>query len=90
MIGSGTILDTARFRYVLSQRYGISANSIHAYVIGEHGDSGVPLFSSANIAGSPLILCEKSISTHNQNWQEEVTAEVRRAAYEIINRKGAT
>lgn len=91
VIGSGTILDTARFRYILSQRCGISANSIHAYVIGEHGDSGVPIFSSASIAGSPLsLLCANSTSPCNQNWQEEVTAQVRRAAYEIINRKGAT
>ncbi len=91
VIGSGTILDTARFRYILSRRNGISANSIHAYVIGEHGDSGVPLFSSASIAGSPLSLqYENTLSGCNQNWQEEITTEVRRAAYEIINRKGAT
>lgn len=90
VIGSGTILDTARFRYILSQRYGISASSIHAYVIGEHGDSGVPLFSSASIAGSPLIHCENAIGTNNQSWKEEITSEVRKAAYEIINRKGAT
>ena len=91
VIGSGTVLDTARFRYILSQRCGISANSIHAYVVGEHGDSEVPLFSSASIAGSPLsLLCKNCIGTCNKNWQEEVTAEVRSAAYEIINRKGAT
>lgn len=49
VIGSGTVLDTARFRYIFSQRCGISAKSIHAYVVGEHGDSEVPLFSSASI-----------------------------------------
>lgn len=87
VIGSGTVLDTARFRYILSQRCGISAKSIHAYVVGEHGDSEVPLFSSASIAGNSLSLICKN---YNPNWQEEVTAEVRRAAYEIINRKGAT
>ena len=91
VIGSGTVLDTARFRYILSKQFRISANSIHAYVIGEHGDSEVPLFSSASIGGSPLsFLCENSMGDCKQNWQEEVTAEVRRAAYEIINRKGAT
>lgn len=91
VIGSGTVLDTARFRYILSQRCGISAKSIHAYVVGEHGDSEVPIFSSASIAGSPLSrLCENRIGSFNKNWEEEVTAEVRRAAYEIINRKGAT
>lgn len=91
VIGSGTVLDTARFRYLLSRRCGISATSVHAYVVGEHGDSEVPLFTSASIAGSPLgLMCSHCAGACTENWQEEVTAEVRRAAYEIINRKGAT
>jgi len=51
VIGSGTILDTARFRYLLSQHFGVDARSVHAYIVGEHGDSEVPVWSSANIAG---------------------------------------
>src|SRR5262252_378413 len=51
VIGSGTILDTARFRYLLSQHFGVDARSIHAFIIGEHGDSEVPVWSLANIAG---------------------------------------
>ncbi|KLU58761.1 L-lactate dehydrogenase [Peptococcaceae bacterium CEB3] len=91
VIGSGTVLDTARFRYLLSRRCGISAASVHAYVVGEHGDSEVPLFSSASIAGSPLsLMCGRDMSADSGSWREEVTAQVRRAAYEIINRKGAT
>lgn len=91
IIGSGTVLDTARFRYALSQRCNISSSNIHAYVVGEHGDSEVLLFSSASIAGSPLDLqCRNCQGTCERDWQEQVTAEVRRAAYEIINRKGAT
>lgn len=91
ILGSGTVLDTARFRYALSQRCNISSSNIHAYVVGEHGDSEVLLFSSASIAGSPLNLhCRNCQGTCERDWQEQVTAEVRRAAYEIINRKGAT
>ena len=54
VIGSGTILDTSRFRYLLSQHFGVDARSMHAYIIGEHGDSEVPVWSSANIAGMRL------------------------------------
>ncbi len=54
VIGSGTVLDTARFRYLLSQHFGVDARSVHAYIIGEHGDSEVPVWSLANIAGMRL------------------------------------
>src|ERR1051325_1279694 len=54
VIGSGTILDTARFRYLLSQQFRVDASSVHAYIIGEHGDSEVPVWSLANIAGMRL------------------------------------
>jgi malate/lactate dehydrogenase len=62
VIGSGTILDTARFRALLSARFGLDARSIHAYIIGEHGDSEVAVWSSANIAGIPLEDYCRSIS----------------------------
>src|SRR5215216_1172354 len=54
VIGSGTILDTARFRYLLGEHYGVDSRSVHAYIIGEHGDSELALWSLANIAGANL------------------------------------
>ncbi len=91
IIGSGTVLDTARFRYTLSKRCGINASNIHAYVVGEHGDSEVLLFSSTSIAGSSLDSFRANFpGVFEKDWQEQVTSEVRRAAYEIISRKGAT
>ncbi len=91
VIGSGTVLDTARFRYILSRRCQLSPGNIHAYVVGEHGDSEVPLFSSASVAGTPIsLLCRECGGLCGVDFQKQVTAEVRKAAYEIINRKGAT
>ncbi|WP_407312147.1 L-lactate dehydrogenase [Desulfosporosinus sp. SB140] len=91
VIGSGTVLDTARFRYILSQHCQINPGNIHAYVVGEHGDSEVPLFSSVSVAGTPLsFLCQECNKLCGSEYQKEVIAEVRKAAYEIINRKGAT
>lgn len=91
ILGSGTVLDTARFRYTLSQRCGINASNIHAYVVGEHGDSEVLLFSSSSIAGSSLDSFRGNFpGVSEKEWKEQVTSEVRRAAYEIISRKGAT
>ena len=54
VIGSGTSLDTARFRYILSEKLHVNVEDINAYILGEHGDSQVPIFSSANIGGFPL------------------------------------
>jgi len=91
VIGSGTILDTARFRFLLGQHFGIETHSIHAYIIGEHGDSQVPVWSLANIAGMRLDeyskLNGKPLESSNRVGIAENT---RRAAYEIIRRKGAT
>ena len=91
VIGSGTILDTARFRFLLGQHFQIEARSIHAYIIGEHGDSQVPVWSLANIAGIRLDefsrLNGKPIDTASR---DKISENTRRAAYEIIRRKGAT
>ncbi len=91
VIGSGTVLDTSRFRHLLSKRCGIDPRNVHAYVIGEHGDSEIPLFSRANIGGVPLhefcACCPDSCSGDNR---EEIGRLVREAAYEIIEDKGAT
>lgn len=91
VIGSGTILDTARFRYLLSQHFGVDARSIHAYIIGEHGDSEVPVWSLANIAGMRLPeFCKAQELPHDRQAMEEIFLQTRDAAYRIIERKGAT
>lgn len=89
VLGSGTILDSARFRHALSVHTGVDARSIHAYVIGEHGDSAVPLWSRATVAGIHLddFCRQKRIPSPEK---EAITAFIRHAAYRIIERKGAT
>lgn len=91
VIGSGTVLDTARFRYLLAQKLQLDPRSLHAYIIGEHGDSEVPVWSKVNISGMPL--CDRGLedsSLENKQQLEEVFQQVKNAAYEIIQRKGAT
>ncbi len=91
VIGSGTILDTARFRFLLSRHFGVDARSVHAYIIGEHGDSEVPVWSLANIAGMRL---GEFASAHGVTCEtadlDRIFHSTRDAAYEIIKRKGAT
>ena len=91
IIGSGTILDTARFRFLLGQHFNIDTHSIHAYIIGEHGDSQVPIWSLANIAGMRLDEYTRLNGNPLKAADRVKIAEnTRRAAYEIIHRKGAT
>jgi len=91
IIGSGTMLDTARFRYLLAQDLQLDPRSIHAHIIGEHGDSEVPVWSRLNIAGTPLLDSDPQFSTVSDPGQWNHTFEqVKNAAYEIIQRKGAT
>jgi L-lactate dehydrogenase len=91
VIGSGTILDTSRFRFLLGQYYGVDTRSVHAYIIGEHGDSEIPLWSLANIGGVRL---QEFAPLRNKSYDQEemnkLFVTVRDAAYEIIRRKGAT
>lgn len=89
VFGSGTVLDTSRFRAELSQYCGVDPRNIHAYVVGEHGDSEVPLWSSANVAGMSLekFYALKGIEPADRL---DIARRVRMAAYEIIRRKGAT
>ncbi|MEW6573668.1 MAG: L-lactate dehydrogenase [Bacillota bacterium] len=89
VIGSGTILDSARFRHALSAHAGVDARSIHAYVIGEHGDTAVPLWSRATAAGILLddFCRQKGIPSPER---KTITNFIRQAAYRIIERKGAT
>lgn len=91
VIGSGTILDTARFRYLLSQHFGVDPRSVHAYIIGEHGDSEVAVKSLANIAGMRLPdFCAANGMGCDDVVLERIVRETREAAYEIIRRKGST
>ena len=91
VIGSGTVLDTSRFRYLLSQHFGVDARSIHAYIIGEHGDSEVPVWSLANIAGMRLPqFCLAQNLPYDPLAMEEIFVQTRDAAYRIIERKGST
>ena len=91
VIGSGTVLDTARFRYLLAEKLRLDPRSFHAYIIGEHGDSEVPVWSKVNISG--MHLCEGGLenrTTADQEFLHQTFEEVKNAAYEIIKRKGAT
>jgi L-lactate dehydrogenase len=91
VIGSGTILDTSRFRYLLGQHYGVDARSVHAYIVGEHGDSEIPVWSLANIGGIRLQeFAPLSNKEYDQSTMDGLFVGVRDAAYEIIRRKGAT
>jgi L-lactate dehydrogenase len=91
VLGSGTILDTARFRFLLSQHFGVDARSVHAYIIGEHGDSEVPVWSLANIAGMHLPeYCRVQGQPYHPEQMQKIFESTRDAAYHIIERKGAT
>jgi L-lactate dehydrogenase len=91
VLGSGTILDTARFRFLLSQHFGVDARSVHAYIIGEHGDSEVPVWSLANIAGMHLPeYCRAQGLPYDPQQMQMIFESTRDAAYRIIERKGAT
>jgi L-lactate dehydrogenase len=91
VIGSGTILDTARFRYLLSQHFDVDARSVHAFIAGEHGDSEVPIWSLANIAGMRLHdFCMAQEIEYDQKALDDIFVQTRDAAYEIIKLKGAT
>ena len=89
VIGSGTVLDTSRLRYLIGDRLKISPKNVHAYIMGEHGDSSFVAWSHSYIGCKPLIdiLKERGKS---EKILEEIYTEVQQAAYEIINRKKAT
>ena len=91
VIGSGTSLDTSRLRRRLAERYGVACDNVHAYIIGEHGDSQVPVLSSARVAGVPLAdFCEQMGMPFEENVLKNVAAETRIAGFQIIRAKGAT
>ncbi len=94
VIGSGTVLDTSRFKYMLSNHTGIDARNIHTYIIGEHGDSEIAVWSATKIGG--LSIDEYCANEHcandvnSESSLDNMLDEVRNAAYEIIEKKGAT
>lgn len=89
VLGSGTILDTARFKYELAEEFGVSSGSVHGQIIGEHGDSELAVWSQANIAGQSLYQLLKD-DPEKQHRVEEIFTNTRDAAYDIIQAKGAT
>lgn len=89
VIGSGTILDTARFRYLLSEEFNIAPSSVHANIIGEHGDSELAVWSGATIAGVSLKKLLED-QPEKRDRMNEIYVNVRDAAYDIIQAKGAT
>ncbi|MCM1298124.1 MAG: L-lactate dehydrogenase [Firmicutes bacterium] len=91
VIGSGTVLDTARLKYLLGRQLDVDARSVHAVIIGEHGDSELAVWSGANISGVDLShFCELRGLYNYKAEMQKIYSEVRDSAYEIIRRKGAT
>lgn len=91
VIGSGTVLDTARLKYRLSQHLGVNSSAIHAFIIGEHGDSEVVARNCANVSGVPLNeFCELRGHFQHDKSTREIAQDVKNSAYDIIQRKHAT
>ncbi len=91
IIGSGTVLDTSRFRFMLSRHCGIDAHNVHAYILGEHGDSEVPAWSMTHIAGIAIKdYCRICAKCDSQKTLARIGRQVRDSAYHIIDYKGST
>ncbi|KAG7522385.1 L-lactate dehydrogenase C chain isoform X1 [Solea senegalensis] len=91
VIGSGTNLDSARFRFLVADKLGIHTSSLHGWILGEHGDSSVPVWSGTNVAGVNLQMLNPNIGTDSdeENWKETHKMVVQ-SAYEVIKLKGYT
>lgn len=91
VIGSGTVLDTARFRYLIGEHVGVDNRNVHGYILGEHGDTELPAWSLTTIAGMPMDeYCRTCSSCQEGRSRLEIFENVKNAAYEIIKLKGAT
>lgn len=91
VMGSGTVLDSARLRYLLGEHLNVDSRSIHAVIVGEHGDSELAVWSGANVSGVPLDdFCAMRGRCDHESARERIYEDVRDSAYEIIKRKGAT
>ena len=94
IIGSGTLLDSARFRYEIAKHCNIDTRSVHAYILGEHGDSEFPVWSKATVGGVNIInhcmLCENKQNCNHKEKLNEIFSNVKNSAYKIIEKKGET
>ena len=91
VIGSGTVLDSARFRYLLSRHCDVDPHNVHAYILGEHGDSEVAAWSISHIAGVRLNECSQFCKRGcSESYKQAIVEQVRQSAYHIIEGKGAT
>lgn len=91
VIGSGTVLDTARFRYLIGEHVGVDTRNIHGYILGEHGDTELPAWSLTTIAGMPMeVYCKTCQSCNSGENRLEIFTKVKNSAYEIIKAKDAT
>ncbi len=91
VIGSGTVLDTARLKYQVGRHLDVDPRNVHTFIIGEHGDSELPVWSSANVSGVDLNrFCESCHSSCNISALQNLFDDVKNSAYKIIDAKGAT
>ncbi len=91
VFGSGTVLDTARLKYLLGEHLGVDSRTVHAFIIGEHGDSEIVAWSSANVSGVPLHdFCEMRGHFKHEESMIAIAESVKNSAYEIIQKKQAT
>ena len=91
VFGSGTVLDTARLKYELGEHLGVDSRTVHAFIIGEHGDSEIVAWHSANVSGVPLNkFCEMRGFYEHEQAMERIASSVKNSAYEIIEKKKAT
>ncbi|MBO5938565.1 MAG: L-lactate dehydrogenase [Clostridia bacterium] len=91
VIGSGTVLDTARLKYLLGSHLGVDFRNVHSFIIGEHGDSELPVWSDANVSGIDLdSFCESSQRDGSEETLNSLFLDVKNSAYRIIENKGAT
>ena len=91
VFGSGTVLDSARLKYQLGKHLSVDSRSVHAFIIGEHGDSEIAAWSSANVSGVPLhTMCEMRGHYNHEDNTENIADDVKNSAYEIIAKKDAT
>lgn len=91
VLGSGTVLDTSRFKHLLGEHLSVDSRSVHAFIIGEHGDSEIAAFSSANVSGIPVHeFCELRGFYHHEKESAKIAQKVKDSAYEIIEKKKAT
>lgn len=91
VIGSGTVLDTARLKYALGEHLEVDSRSVHSFIIGEHGDSEIVAWSSTNVSGIPVnAFCELRGHFNHEEAMHRIADDVKNSAYDIIEKKGAT